>query len=56
MRNTVQRAVSMPIPSVPPRTYPALPPSRLPNLIAGILRLFSLLLGGAGVIVLLYSV
>ncbi|KAK0206758.1 hypothetical protein DFS33DRAFT_617194 [Desarmillaria ectypa] len=42
------------LPIVPPRTYPPPPPSNLPNLLLGIFRIFSWLLGGSAALVLIY--
>ncbi|KAG7449418.1 uncharacterized protein BT62DRAFT_964598 [Guyanagaster necrorhizus] len=42
------------LPVVPPRAYPQPPPSNLPNLLLGIFRIFSWLLGGSAALVLIY--
>ena len=41
---------------VPPRSYPQGPPSNLPGLILGVLRLFSWIAGGSTVVVFIYYV
>ncbi|KAF8138372.1 hypothetical protein EV363DRAFT_1393827 [Boletus edulis] len=41
-------------PSLPPRTYPALPPSNLPNLLAGVARIFTWLTGTSAVVLYVY--
>ncbi|KAG6378627.1 hypothetical protein JVT61DRAFT_12897 [Boletus reticuloceps] len=41
-------------PSVPPRTYPALPPSNLPNLLAGVARIFTWLIGTSAIVLYVY--
>ncbi|KJA29926.1 hypothetical protein HYPSUDRAFT_126070 [Hypholoma sublateritium FD-334 SS-4] len=43
-------------PSIPPRTYPQPPPSNLPVLLLGIVRLFTWLAGGSAALLLLYRV
>ncbi|KAF8812316.1 hypothetical protein BYT27DRAFT_7087553 [Phlegmacium glaucopus] len=48
------RAIPAQLPSIPPRTYPQLPPSNLPALLLGLVRLFSWLAGGSAVVLLLY--
>ncbi|KAF8640033.1 hypothetical protein AX17_001275 [Amanita inopinata Kibby_2008] len=40
--------------TVPPRTYPQPPPSNLPNLILGLTRVFSWLLGGSTFLLFIY--
>jgi len=45
--------VSQP-PSVPPRTYPAPPPSNLPNLLAGVARIFTWLTGTSAIVLFVY--
>ncbi|KIY49436.1 hypothetical protein FISHEDRAFT_41153 [Fistulina hepatica ATCC 64428] len=41
-------------PTIPPRTYPQLPPSNLPNLLYKIARLFSWILGSASIVIAIY--
>ncbi|KAF8897836.1 hypothetical protein BD779DRAFT_404698 [Infundibulicybe gibba] len=41
-------------PLIPPRTYPQLPPSNLPNLLIGIARLLSWVAGGSAALLLVY--
>ncbi|KIJ69967.1 hypothetical protein HYDPIDRAFT_78947 [Hydnomerulius pinastri MD-312] len=41
-------------PTIPPRTYPAPPPSNLPNLLIGIARIFTWLTGTSAVILFIY--
>ncbi|PSR93767.1 hypothetical protein PHLCEN_2v4662 [Hermanssonia centrifuga] len=41
-------------PLVPPRTYPPPPPSNLPGLLIGIIRLFSWIIGGSTAVLLVY--
>ncbi|THH07746.1 hypothetical protein EW146_g9218 [Bondarzewia mesenterica] len=41
-------------PLVPPRTYPRPPPSNLPNLLAGLFRIFTWVAGGSSALLLLY--
>lgn len=41
-------------PQVPPRTYPAPPPSALPNLLIGVTRVFTWLTGSSAIILLIY--
>ncbi|KAI0092193.1 hypothetical protein BDY19DRAFT_990926 [Irpex rosettiformis] len=41
-------------PLVPPRTYPQLPPSNLPNLLSGLLRIATWIAGGSVAILLTY--
>ncbi|KAN0097548.1 hypothetical protein V8E55_001994 [Tylopilus felleus] len=41
-------------PSVPPRTYPAQPPSNLPNLFIGAARIFTWLTGASAIVLLIY--
>ena len=43
-------------PSIPPRTYPQPPPSNLPVLLLGIVRLFSWLAGGSAALIFFYRV
>ncbi|TFK55576.1 hypothetical protein OE88DRAFT_1651951 [Heliocybe sulcata] len=43
------------VPQVPPRTYPQPPPSRLPDLLAGIMRITGWIAGGSAVLLLIYS-
>jgi hypothetical protein len=52
------RGYTQPAPAlnIPPRTYPQPPPSNLPVLLLGIVRLFTWLAGGSAVLVLLYQV
>lgn len=45
-----------PAPAVPPRTYPQPPPSNLPNLLVGVLRIATWAAGGSAAILLLYFV
>ncbi|EPQ59120.1 hypothetical protein GLOTRDRAFT_136081 [Gloeophyllum trabeum ATCC 11539] len=42
------------VPQVPPRTYPQPPPSRLPDLLAGILRISTWVAGGSAVLLLVF--
>ncbi|KAG7096704.1 hypothetical protein E1B28_004118 [Marasmius oreades] len=42
------------LPNVPPRTYPQLPPSGLPTLLLGIVRLFSWIVGGSTLLLFIY--
>ncbi|KAA1466602.1 hypothetical protein DENSPDRAFT_831461 [Dentipellis sp. KUC8613] len=42
------------LPSIPPRTYPQPPPSNLPNLLAGIFRVFTWITGGSLVALAIY--
>ncbi|TFK43662.1 hypothetical protein BDQ12DRAFT_675351 [Crucibulum laeve] len=42
------------MPAIPPRTYPQLPPSNLPNLLLGLARLFSWLAGGSAALIFIY--
>ncbi|KAL0949284.1 hypothetical protein HGRIS_009361 [Hohenbuehelia grisea] len=48
------RELPPPIPMVPPRTYPQPPPSHLPTLFIGILRIFSWIIGGSATVLLFY--
>ncbi|KAI0053736.1 hypothetical protein FA95DRAFT_481512 [Auriscalpium vulgare] len=41
-------------PAVPPRTYPQPPPSNLPHLLAGVLRILSWVAGGSAAFLLIY--
>ncbi|KAI9574770.1 hypothetical protein HD554DRAFT_2034740 [Boletus coccyginus] len=41
-------------PSVPPRTYPAPPPSNLPHLLVGVARIFTWLTGTSAIVLLVY--
>lgn len=43
-------------PLIPPRTYPQPPPSNLPNLLAGALRIITWTAGGSAAIVFVYMV
>lgn len=43
-------------PSIPPRTYPQPPPSNLPVLLLGIVRLFTWLAGGSAALLFFYRV
>ena len=43
-------------PSVPPRTYPASPPSNLPNLLIGVARIFTWLTGTSAIALFVYYV
>lgn len=43
-------------PSVPPRTYPAPPPSNLPNLLVGVARIFTWLTATSAVVLFVYYV
>ena len=43
-------------PIVPPRTYPQPPPSNIPNLLAGALRIITWIAGGSAALILLYFV
>lgn len=47
---------SLHTPSIPPRTYPQPPPSNLPVLLLGIVRLFSWLAGGSAALIFFYRV
>ncbi|KAF8915341.1 hypothetical protein CPB85DRAFT_1432946 [Mucidula mucida] len=42
------------LPAIPPRTYPLPPPSNLPNLLIGIFRLFSWIMGGTAALAFVY--
>ncbi|KAF9054935.1 hypothetical protein BDZ89DRAFT_937963 [Hymenopellis radicata] len=42
------------LPAIPPRTYPLPPPSNLPNLLIGIFRLFSWIMGGSAALAFIY--
>ncbi|OCH94336.1 hypothetical protein OBBRIDRAFT_789466 [Obba rivulosa] len=42
------------VPLVPPRTYPQPPPSRLPDLLVGVLRILSWVAGSSAALLLLY--
>ncbi|KAI0321946.1 hypothetical protein OF83DRAFT_1236464 [Amylostereum chailletii] len=44
----------LPMPLVPPRTYPQPTPSNLPNILAGILRIMSWAAGGSALILMIY--
>ncbi|KAI1796199.1 hypothetical protein LXA43DRAFT_1090283 [Ganoderma leucocontextum] len=48
------RQVPLPAPPLPPRTYPQLPPSKVPYLLLNVLRIFSWLAGGSTVLLLTY--
>ncbi|KAF9491375.1 hypothetical protein BDN71DRAFT_1421783 [Pleurotus eryngii] len=52
--DTLLRELPHQAPIVPPRTYPPVPPSALPNLIIGLLRVFSWVLGGSAALIFLY--
>ncbi|KAG6821519.1 hypothetical protein H0H93_000028 [Arthromyces matolae] len=48
------REIPPPRPSVPPRTYPQLPPSNLPNILLGLTRIFSWIAGGSATLIFIY--
>ncbi|KIP12749.1 hypothetical protein PHLGIDRAFT_97395 [Phlebiopsis gigantea 11061_1 CR5-6] len=48
------RDMPQPAPAIPPRTYPQPPPSSLPNLLVGVLRIATWFAGGSAAILLLY--
>ncbi|ESK94489.1 hypothetical protein Moror_8147 [Moniliophthora roreri MCA 2997] len=43
------------LPTVPPRTYPQPPPSNLPTLLLGLLRIFSWIAGGSALLLFIYQ-
>lgn len=43
-------------PSIPPRTYPQLPPSSLPILLAGLVRIMKWVAGGSLALLVIYYV
>ncbi|KAI0068595.1 hypothetical protein BV25DRAFT_1873595 [Artomyces pyxidatus] len=52
--NGLMRELPAQLPPVPPRTYPQPPPSNLPNLLAGIFRVFTWIAGGSAAILIVY--
>ncbi|KAF9464888.1 hypothetical protein BDZ94DRAFT_1161228 [Collybia nuda] len=48
------RELPVPRPTIPPRTYPQPLPSNLPNLLLGLMRLFSWVAGGSAALVFVY--
>ncbi|KAK7061956.1 hypothetical protein R3P38DRAFT_3166948 [Favolaschia claudopus] len=50
----LMRELPVQIPSIPPRTYPQPPPSNLPTLLLGLVRLFSWIIGGAAALSFIY--
>ncbi len=45
-----------PAPVIPPRTYPQPPPSNLPNLLIGLARIISWIVGGSAAVLFMYFV
>ncbi|KAF9006508.1 hypothetical protein BDQ17DRAFT_1238847 [Cyathus striatus] len=48
------RELPLQLPYVPPRTYPQLPPSSLPNLLLGLARIFTWISGGSVILMFIY--